>query len=87
MTVQRSLVWEHKLGFKIGHKAVGATKHICCGKSKGAVDQSTVNRLLKKVRSGFKNITDQAKSGGIKTVDLVPGLQAPAHNSLVIYPE
>ena len=45
-----------------------ATKNIPCAK-KGAVDASIVTRELKKFRSSYKKMDNQASSCGPKTVD------------------
>ena len=56
-----------------------ATKNICA-KGESAVDHSTVGRLLKKLWLGCKNLHNQAKSGGPKSVDSKAVLQAIAVN-------
>ena len=53
---EKSLIWELRLyKFNLDHNAADAIKNICCEKGEGAVDYSTVSRLL-------KNLNDQARS-------------------------
>ena len=70
MIVQRCLIRELKFyEFKLRHNFTEATKIICNAKDEGAVDLNTVIRWLKKYRSGYKNLDNQARSGRPKNVD------------------
>ena len=73
MNVQRSLIQSE---FELGNNAAEATKLNCCAKSEGTVDHGIVIRWLKKFCSSGKNLDDQAKSGGPKTVNSDAVLQA-----------
>ena len=66
-----SLIWEVMFyEFKNDHNtAREATKNICCERSKGTIDYSTVTRCFKKFCSGCKNLDNLTKSGRPKTVD------------------
>ena len=55
--------------FEVGHYTVEATKNICCAKSGRVLNHKIITRLLKKFRSGYKNLTDQARSVRPKSVD------------------
>ena len=45
MNMQYSLIWDLMIyKFELGHKAMEATKNVCCAKDEGAVDHSTVTR-------------------------------------------
>ena len=48
---------------------VEAKKKICSVKSRDAIDHSRITKWLKTLRSGCKNIDDQAKSVRPKAVD------------------
>ena len=52
------------------------TKIICCVKSEGTVDHSTVTRLFKKFCSGCKNLDNQVRSDKPKTMDIEAVLKA-----------
>ena len=70
MSVQRSLIQKLMLYmFELCHNIAKATENICCVKGEGSVDHSTVTRGLKKFCLGYKNLNDQAKSIGPKTID------------------
>ena len=62
--------------FELGYNASEATKNICCAKSNRTVDHSTVNKWLKKFRSGCNNIDDQEKLGRPKIVNSETVFQA-----------
>ena len=49
--------------------ATETTKKICCSKGEGAVDDHSVTKLFKKFHSSYKNLNNQAKSGGPYTMD------------------
>ena len=61
----------------MGHTAAEVTKDICGEISKGAIDQNTATRWVKKFHSGCKNLNNQAMSGRPKIVDSKAMLQAP----------
>ena len=64
MNMQCCLIWKFLLyEFKLGHNSVETTKNICCAKCEGTIDHNTVNKWLKKFHSGYKNLTDQERSG------------------------
>ena len=64
MNAQYSWIQEFMLcEFDQGHNAMEATKNICCTKSEGAVNHSTVSRWFKKFCKGCKNLDDKARSG------------------------
>ena len=45
MNMQSNLIWElMRYKFKLGHNAEEATQNICCVKSKGVINNSTVTR-------------------------------------------
>ena len=44
--------------FELGHNVAEATKILCCGESKGAVNPSTLIRWLKKLCLDSKNPDD-----------------------------
>ena len=48
--------------FELGYNTVEVIKKICCSKSKGSVDHSSVTRWFKKFCNECKNIDNQAKS-------------------------
>ena len=48
---------------KLGHNATEATRNICCGKSEGTMDHSTVTKWFKKFYPGCKNFNDQLITG------------------------
>ena len=69
-TDERSLIQEPMLYKFVGvHNVIEAAKNICWVKSENSVDHSTVTRRLIKYRSGCKNLSDQASSNWLKTVD------------------
>ena len=50
MNVQHNRIGKFMLyKFKLGHKAMEATKNICRVKDEGAVDQSTVKKVKRKI--------------------------------------
>ena len=55
--------------FDPGYNVAESIKDIRCVKGEGAIDHSTATRLLKKLHSGGKNLTEQAKWGRPKSVD------------------
>ena len=61
--IQKLVLYE----FELGHKAVEATKNICCAKDDDAVDHYTVTRWVKKYRSGWNYLDNHVRSGKIKT--------------------
>ena len=70
MNVQRGLIRERILyKFKRGHNAAEATKKICCAKSKGAVDHSTVTRWLKYFTRVAKTSTIAQLAGAVEYTD------------------
>ena len=70
-------IWELMLyEFQLGHITVETTQNICCVKSEGKVDQSTVSRWLKKFCLRGKNFNYQARSSRPKSVDSKAMLQA-----------
>ena len=46
-----------------------ATKNICYVTGEGVVDHSMVTKCFKKFHSGYKNLSNQERSGRTKTVD------------------
>ena len=73
----RSLIRDFILyEFELGHNIVEATKNVCCAKTKGAVDRSTVTRWFNKFCSGWKNVDNQARLSRAKTVDSEAVLKA-----------
>ena len=55
--------------FDLGHNPAKATNNICCMKDEDVVDFSTTTSWLKKFLSSRKNLNNQARLGGPKTVD------------------
>ena len=53
-----------------------ATRNFCYMKGEGPVDYNTVARWLKKFRSSCKNLDDQVRSSGLKTLDSEAVLEA-----------
>ena len=78
MNVQCSLIWELMLyEFELGHHTVEA-------RDEDEVDHSTVTRWFKKFCSGYKDLNNQCKSGGLKTMDSKAVLQAIKANQVNI---
>ena len=67
--------------FKPGYNVDEATKNICCMKSEGIVDHSTITRWFKKFFLGCKNLNDQARLGRPKMVNSKVELKAIETNS------
>ena len=57
------------------HNAAETNKNICCAKSKGMVDHSTVAGWLKKFRSGCENLEAQTRWARPKSVGFEAVLQ------------
>ena len=62
--------------FEFGYNATESTKNICYMKAEDIADHSTVARWFKKSCLCYKNLSDQASSGGPKTVESEPVFQA-----------
>ena len=62
--------------FELGCNAAEATKNICCAKSEGADDYSTVTRWSKKFCLDYKNLDNQTKLGRPKSMNFEVMLQA-----------
>ena len=69
--VKRSLIRELMVyEFELGHNAAETTKDICCTKGEGTLDQSAINRWLKKYHKKYYINNDvQASWGGPRIVD------------------
>ena len=71
INVQRYLIWE-LYELELGYNFAETTKNIGCVENEGAVD----HRWLKKFHSCCKNLDDQARLGGLKSVNFEAVLQA-----------
>ena len=67
-----------------GHNLSETTKNICCMKSEGTVDNSTVTRWFKKFYLSCKNVNNQARSKRSKTVNSKTVLQVIEVNPVTI---
>ena len=72
--IWKSLRWTYNIILQLGNlyftnsNIAEAIKSLCCAKGDGAVDHTTLTRGSKKFRLGYKNLTNQAKSGKLKTI-------------------
>ena len=52
-----------------------ATKNICCAKSEGAADHSTITKWFKKFHLEHKNLNNQARLDSLKSMNSKAMLQ------------